>query len=167
MHSLSAPSRWLASELATLLSTPQQGNLPEVAPTQVGEVDHFTSRFDNVFLRHARGLVSGKEVDREELKQTLLILQKRWNASNVRYVNCELHYRIDGFHVSHLPTIPWWIGPRFSGDSVWSVVDAEMVYCSPRWESRWSLRARMCHIPLYGKPGSSLPMFFRHLRRWQ
>ncbi|KAI0812272.1 hypothetical protein BC629DRAFT_928832 [Irpex lacteus] len=98
MHSLSAPSRWLASELATLLSTPQQGSLPAVASAQVEEVDHFTSRFDNVFLRHARGLVSGKEVDREELKQTLLILQKRWNASNVRYVNCELHYRIDGFH---------------------------------------------------------------------
>jgi hypothetical protein len=102
MHSLNAPAQWLANELATLLSTPHS-NLPgHVDDVQIADdpVDLFTTRFNHVFIRHARGLVSGKEVGREELKQTLLVLQKRWNASDCRYVSCELHYRIDGFHVS-------------------------------------------------------------------
>ena len=111
MHQLSAPSRWLASELATLLSTPQNKNSEDATATviQVHDdevtMDLFTTRFDTVFMRHARGLVSGKEVDREGLKRTLLVLQKRWNAANVRYVSCELHYRIEGFHVSSLLTL--------------------------------------------------------------
>ena len=62
-------------------------------------VDPFTTRFDHMFMRHARGLVGGREVDRNELMRTLLALQKSWNPSACTYVNCELHYRIEGFHV--------------------------------------------------------------------
>ncbi|KAI0344534.1 hypothetical protein BDW22DRAFT_1354613 [Trametopsis cervina] len=98
--SLSAPSKWLADELATLLSTPHSSESAQMDGMSVEDdpVDLFTTRFNHVFIRHARGLVLGKEVDREQLKQTLLALQKRWNASDCRYDNCDLHRRIDGFH---------------------------------------------------------------------
>ncbi|KAI0093461.1 hypothetical protein BDY19DRAFT_923813 [Irpex rosettiformis] len=117
MHSLSAPSRWLASELATLLSTePQQGKTA-VQMNDTMDEDLFTARFDNVFMRHARGLVSGKEVDREELKRMLLVLQKRWNATDVRYGSCDLHRRIEGFHVS-----PFFMSGTLKGGSAANVL---------------------------------------------
>ena len=61
-----------------------------------------------MFVRHARGLVGGKEVDLEELKRTLLALQKKWNPSECRYENCEsLHRRIEGFHVGIFFSVPF------------------------------------------------------------
>lgn len=103
--SLSAPSRWLASELAALLSTPQlspNSFSPHVPPSEAAAAaDLFSARFNDIFIRHARGLVGGREVDREELKHTLLVLQQVWgNASACRFADCELHRRIEGFHVS-------------------------------------------------------------------
>ena len=80
---LSAPSKWLAEELSQLLSA----------------TDLFNARFDVVFVRHARGLVGGREVDRDELMQTFLALQKSWNPSDCTYLSCDLHRRIEGFHV--------------------------------------------------------------------
>ena len=52
-------------------------------------------------MRHARGLVSGREVDREGLKQSLLALQKHWSVkAEHRFEDIALHHRIEGFHVS-------------------------------------------------------------------
>lgn len=105
---LSAPAKWLANELSTLLSSPHittpshLGGLHH-AP---GPVDLFNTRFNSMFMRHARGLVGGREVDREGLKESLLALQKRWNAveGDHKFEDVVLHRRIDGFHVSDLYT---------------------------------------------------------------
>lgn len=106
-QSLSAPSAWLATELSALLSAAADAaSAPHAAPPRE---DAFSSRFDGVFVRHARGLVGGREVDREGLKQALLALQKRWSPAQCRYEDCEsLHRRIDGFHVG----IPLPLAPR-------------------------------------------------------
>ncbi|KAI0693015.1 hypothetical protein BC835DRAFT_1355121 [Cytidiella melzeri] len=104
MHSLNAPAQWLANELNALLSAPtvvvEDGPGPEVAASEEDQdpADLFTTRFEHVFMRHARGLVGGREVDREELKKTLMVLRKRWNASDCRWMSCKLHYSIEGFH---------------------------------------------------------------------
>ena len=99
-----APSQWLANELSALLSTPQvqppsQFIQVKVEENDKPEYDLFTTRFNDVFIRHARGLVGGREVDREGLKRTLLALQKQWSASGCTFGVCELHYGIEGFHV--------------------------------------------------------------------
>lgn len=100
---LSAPSKWLADALTSLLSTPHAN--PAAMNMDLGGLDAssdpFDTRFNDVFMRHARGLVGGREVDREELKNTLRALQAKWDASACRYEDCAaLHRKIDGFHVS-------------------------------------------------------------------
>lgn len=98
---LSAPSKWLAEELSLLLSAPHvsiQSHIGGLAGGP-GPVDLFTTRFNHLFMRHARGLVGEKEVDRDQLMHALLALQKRWNPTDCTYFNCELHRRIEGFHV--------------------------------------------------------------------
>lgn len=100
--SLSAPSQWLANELSSLLSSPHTVAPHEITNSQngAGAADPFSTRFNNMFVRHARGLIGSREVDLEELKRTLLALQKKWNPSDCRYEDCEsLHRRIEGFHV--------------------------------------------------------------------
>lgn len=96
MASVSAPAQWLADELAALLSAPHA-----LAP------ELFNTRFNAIFMRHARGLVGGREVDREGLKQSLLALQKNWDAAQLpKYADTTLHRHIDGFHVSGAPLHP-------------------------------------------------------------
>ena len=96
--SLSAPAKWLANELSALLASPHAVAVAAVAP---GTADAFSTRFNSIFMRHARGLVGGREVDLEGLKESLLALQKSWNAAaEHRYEDTALHHRIDGFHVS-------------------------------------------------------------------
>jgi len=113
--SLSAPSQWLANEFTSLLSAPNHAAPPhDVTNAQQlpdGAGDAFSAAFNRMFVRHARGLVGGREVDREELKRALLALQKRWSLAQCRYADCEsLHRRIDGFHpemgVKMLFTLP-------------------------------------------------------------
>ncbi|EKM54167.1 uncharacterized protein PHACADRAFT_257816 [Phanerochaete carnosa HHB-10118-sp] len=102
--SLSAPSQWLANELTLLLSAPNHSAAPHDVTNaqQLPDSDAFSAVFNRVFVRHARGLVGGREVDREELKQALRALQKWWSPTQCRYADCEsLHRRIDGFHVRH------------------------------------------------------------------
>ena len=101
---LSAPSQWLANELTALLSAPNlQYSSGGGGDSRGGGGGDFSSRFDSMFLRHARGLIGEREVDGEELKRSLLALQKRWDPAHCRYENCEeLHHRIDGFHVRFL-----------------------------------------------------------------
>lgn len=90
MSSISAPAKWLADELSTLLSS-----------THALSPETFNTRFNSIFMRHARGLVGGREVDREGLRQSLLALQKNWDASQQpKFADTVLHHRIDGFHVS-------------------------------------------------------------------
>ena len=53
-------------------------------------------------MRHARGLVADRELDREGLKQSLLALKKYWDPKKEpRVEDIVLHRCIDGFHVSH------------------------------------------------------------------
>ncbi|PSR84410.1 hypothetical protein PHLCEN_2v5447 [Hermanssonia centrifuga] len=98
---LSAPAKWLADELSALLSSPYPIGGLQVADS--GSTDPFSARFNGLFMRHARGIVGGREVDREELKQILLALQTKWpsGSEGFTFEDCiELHRRIDGFHVS-------------------------------------------------------------------
>ena len=96
--SLSAPSQWLANALTALLSAPHHAAPHDVTNAPAG--DAFSTAFNAVFVRHARGLVAGREVDREGLKRALLALQQRWTPAACSYADCEgLHRRIDGFHV--------------------------------------------------------------------
>ena len=100
MSLLSAPSQWLADELTTLLSSPHTAAPHDITNAPPAGGDPFSTRFNQMFVRHARGLVGGREVDLAELKRTLLALQQKWNPTQCRYENCEeLHRRIDGFHV--------------------------------------------------------------------
>ncbi|GJF00103.1 hypothetical protein PsYK624_163820 [Phanerochaete sordida] len=95
--SLSAPSQWLANALTALLSAPHAGPPPHGAPP--ADADAFAAVFNRVFVRHARGLVGGREVDRDELMRALLALQAAWRPARCAYADCEsLHRRIDGFH---------------------------------------------------------------------
>ena len=103
MMALSAPSQWLANELTSLLSTPHADGIsraPHLDAAPPGPGEDFSSRFDSMFMRHARGLIGEREVDCEELKRSLRALQQKWNPMQCRYENCEsLHRRIEGFHV--------------------------------------------------------------------
>lgn len=110
--SLSAPSQWLANEFTLLLSAAHSTAPHDVTNAQQqpgGGGDAFSAVFNSMFVRHARGLVGGREVDREELKQALLALQKKWNPTKCQYADCEsLHRRIDGFHVGvTVPGLPF------------------------------------------------------------
>ena len=100
MSLLSAPSQWLADELTTLLSSPHTAAPHDITNAPPAGGDPFSTRFNQMFVRHARGLVGGREVDREELKRALLALQKKWNPTKCQYTDLQsLHRRIDGFHV--------------------------------------------------------------------
>ena len=91
----SAPAKWLANELGALLASPHLA-------TSAGGADAFTTRFNAIFMRHARGLVADRELDREGLKQSLLALKKYWDPKKEpRVEDIVLHRCIDGFHVSH------------------------------------------------------------------
>ncbi|RDX50066.1 hypothetical protein OH76DRAFT_1402921 [Lentinus brumalis] len=51
-----------------------------------GPVDMFTVRFNEFFMPEAHGTICGHPVDREELKDRLLNLQKRWNSEDIKVV---------------------------------------------------------------------------------
>ncbi|KAL4245105.1 hypothetical protein ABKN59_009670 [Abortiporus biennis] len=88
----SASSQWLANNISTLLSSPYIHFPP--APKGLpmlhmgpGPVDLFTTRFENLFTTNATGVVAGKEVGRNELKECLLALQKKWNPQTAHFVD--------------------------------------------------------------------------------
>lgn len=69
-----------------------------------GPVDLFSTKFNQMFMPDARGFVGGQEVDRDQLKETLLGLQRRWNAAEASCAACEVHpTHITEFHVRYIP----------------------------------------------------------------
>ncbi|KAI0801555.1 hypothetical protein C8Q74DRAFT_1242783 [Fomes fomentarius] len=90
MSETSSHTDLLNDRLSTLLASPHiHFNKPpalhgiRLGP---GPVDLFSSRFMNFFTHDATGVVAGKEVDHEGLKQALLALQRKWNAQENSFV---------------------------------------------------------------------------------
>ena len=54
-----------------------------------GPIDLFSTRFANMFTQDATGVVGGKEVDKEGLKQSLLAWQKKWNQDTAHFTAME------------------------------------------------------------------------------
>lgn len=50
-----------------------------------GPIDVFSTKFANMFTKDATGVLNGKEVDREGLKEGLLKLQKVYNKDTVQF----------------------------------------------------------------------------------
>jgi len=115
----SAESQWLAHWLSLLLAAPHI-SVPDESSEEVrlgpGPVDVFTSRFNEMFMPEARGIICGHTVDREELKQTLVGLQRRWNAAEGSCVGCETHpTHISEFHptmAAQMEFTPMYMYPR-------------------------------------------------------
>lgn len=98
-----AESQWLAHSLSLLLAAPHI-TLPDEGSEEArlgpGPVDVFTIRFNEMFMPEARGFVGGHAVDREELRKTLVGLQRRWNAAEGSCVGSEVHpTHVTEFHV--------------------------------------------------------------------
>ena len=86
-----ANSEWLQEQLSTLLASPHiHFNSPKLPGLHLrmgpGPVDVFSTRFSNMFTKEATGVVGGKEVDKEGLKQSLLAMQKQWNPDTAKFV---------------------------------------------------------------------------------
>ena len=73
-------SAWLAQSIAALMAAPHvhMGD-EEGADMGPGPVDMFSSKFDAMFMPDAVGWVCGERADRQEIKESLLGLQRRWN----------------------------------------------------------------------------------------
>ncbi len=88
MSSVAVPqSHWLSDCLCELMSSPHVAMPPHggmhMGP---GPVDMFTVRFNEFFMPEAHGTICGHPVGREELKDRLLNLQKRWNSEDIKVV---------------------------------------------------------------------------------
>ncbi|KAI0714497.1 hypothetical protein C8Q76DRAFT_619430 [Earliella scabrosa] len=81
---------FLQDRLSTLLASPHiHFNKPPMLKNirmGPGPVDLFSTRFMNFFTNDATGVVAGKEVDHDGLKQALLALQRKWNAQENSFV---------------------------------------------------------------------------------
>ena len=81
---------FLQDRLSTLLASPHiHFNKPPMLKNirmGPGPVDLFSTRFMNFFTHDATGVVAGKEVDHDGLKQALLALQRKWNAQENSFV---------------------------------------------------------------------------------
>ena len=88
MHS-EEMSRWLAEGLKALMAAPHV--LPEEDEEATGHThaDLFSAKFDEMFMPDARGWVCGERADREELKESLIGLQRRWNEKEAMCKGCE------------------------------------------------------------------------------
>lgn len=79
---------WLQDHLAELLAAPHihftQPKLPGLRLRMgPGPVDVFSTRFMNMFTQDAKGTVNGHHVGRDELKENLLKLQKKYNRDSL------------------------------------------------------------------------------------
>ena len=86
-----APSSldFLQDRLSTLLASPhihfKQPPLLHGIRMGPGPVDLFSTRFMNFFTHDATGVVAGKQVDKDGLKDALLALQKKWSAEGASF----------------------------------------------------------------------------------
>jgi len=83
-----ASSKWLQEQLQTLMNSPYiHFNQPKIGGLRMGHgpIDLFSTRFSNLFAKDATGVVAGKEVDRDGLKEALLALQKKWNNDTAKF----------------------------------------------------------------------------------
>ncbi|KAI0095059.1 hypothetical protein BDY19DRAFT_916059 [Irpex rosettiformis] len=84
-------TEWLQDRLSELLASPHihftQPNLPglhlRMGP---GPIDLFSTRYMNMFTQEATGTVNGQAVDKDELKENLLKLQKKYNKDSLKCV---------------------------------------------------------------------------------
>ncbi|KAI9070246.1 hypothetical protein FKP32DRAFT_1639998 [Trametes sanguinea] len=92
-HPAPTPPEFLQERLSSLLASPHI-HFPTPPPGSAlhglrmghGPVDLFGTRFANWFASDARGVVGGREVDREGLREALLALQRRWDGGSARFV---------------------------------------------------------------------------------
>ncbi|KZT02096.1 uncharacterized protein LAESUDRAFT_730612 [Laetiporus sulphureus 93-53] len=73
-------TEWLQQSLHTLMMSPYiHFTPPKIGRVHApGPIDLFSTRFNNMFSRECTGVVAGREVDRDGLKQALLALQREW-----------------------------------------------------------------------------------------
>ncbi|TFK84101.1 hypothetical protein K466DRAFT_602310 [Polyporus arcularius HHB13444] len=81
---------FLQGRLSTLLASPHIhfNKPPALLNIRMGPgpVDVFSTRFANWFTHDATGVVNGKQVDKEGLKEALLALQKKWHPDSANFV---------------------------------------------------------------------------------
>lgn len=92
---------WLQEQLSGLLALPYihftQPKIPGLSLRMgPGPIDLFSTRFSNIFSKEATGVIVNQEVDRDDLKQGLLKLQKKWNKDSVQFAS---HNPEDGHQV--------------------------------------------------------------------
>lgn len=94
-------SAWLADHLEQLMAAPHVHLPEEGALLAPGPVDMFSSRFNEMFMPDAHGYLGADHVDRQQLKECLLGLQRRWNEQTARCKGLPPHEVHDmEFHVS-------------------------------------------------------------------
>lgn len=83
---MSSSQEWVQNTLSEILSSPHI-NFPKQTAIRMGHgpVDLFSTRFINSFTPDVRATVAGQEMTRDELKQSLLALQKHWNPNSVEF----------------------------------------------------------------------------------
>ncbi|KAI0348195.1 hypothetical protein BDW22DRAFT_1424401 [Trametopsis cervina] len=90
IRTMTEPSpEWLQDHLAELLASPYiHFTQPKLPGRQLrmgpGPVDLFSTRFSNMFARDATGVVNGQEVGKDDLKQSLLKLQKHYTKDSLK-----------------------------------------------------------------------------------
>ncbi|KAJ3522485.1 hypothetical protein NM688_g8867 [Phlebia brevispora] len=72
-------SAWLAEHLKELMESPHVHLTEGGAEMAPGPVDMFSTRFDAMFMPDAHAILVPDHVDRHQLKECLLGLQRRWN----------------------------------------------------------------------------------------
>jgi hypothetical protein len=106
---MSSSNEWLEKTLTDILSSPhisfpqQTGNLH--IRMGHGPIDLFSTRFMNSFTDDVKATVAGQEMTRDELKASLLALQKHWNSDSVQFAPS---------HVSHPFMTPLYHNPNIS-----------------------------------------------------
>lgn len=78
---------WLSTEISKVLESPHI-SFPKPPPgirLGFGPIDLFSTNFNNLFSLNLEAKADGKNVSREELKQALLNLQKRWKPEQVEF----------------------------------------------------------------------------------
>jgi hypothetical protein len=87
-----SPAAFAESALAALLSAPHI-SLPR-GPSGIrmgpGPIDLFSTKFNNTFTAEAMGVIDGKQVDREELKEGLLALQSHYDPDTAKFQSEDL-----------------------------------------------------------------------------